>query len=116
MKKFMLACVGVIAALIILATVGPLGGLLFSGAIAYAGIHFYIKANSTFSKVVWALVVIAAGLSMIANFPGLLAAAALVGLYYIYKKGRLGKKTTTTQSTSNDPFQNFEKEWSNLMK
>ncbi|WP_010302798.1 hypothetical protein [Kurthia senegalensis] len=116
MKKFMLACIGIIAAIIILATLGPLGGLLFSGAIAYAGIHFYIKANSTFAKIVWGLVIVAAGLSVIANFPGLLAAAALVGLYYLYKKGSFGKKMTRTKSTKNDPFQNFEKEWSNLTK
>lgn len=117
MKKFGLALLGIIAGITILGMLGPLGGLLFSAAIAYAGVHFYIKSDTTFAKVVWALVAIAAALSTIANFPGLLGLAAIALLVYVYKKGDWGtRKKSQTKKASNDPFQNFEKEWHNLTK
>ena len=119
MKKFGLALLGIIAGITILGMLGPLGGLLFSAAIAYAGVHFYIKSDTTFAKVVWALVAIAAALSTIANFPGLLGLAAIALLVYVYKKGDWGNKKAPAKKApkaSNDPFQNFEKEWHNLTK
>lgn len=119
MKKFGLALLGIIAGITILGMLGPLGGLLFSAAIAYAGIHFYIKSDTTFSKVVWALVAIAGALSTIANFPGLLGLVAIALLVYVYKKDDWGSKKSApkaTKTNANDPFQNFEKEWNNLTK
>ena len=114
MKKFGLALLGFIAGITIIGMIGPLGGLLFSGAIAYAGFHFYVKADSSFSKVVWALVGIAGAVTAIANFPGVLGAIALAALAYVYYKWDRSTKPKTTTKKSNDPFQNFEKEWSNF--
>lgn len=111
MKKFGLALLGIIAGITIIGMIGPLGGLLLSGAIAYTGFHFYVKANSSFSKVIWALVGIAGTLIAIAHFPGVIGLIAIAALVYVYYKWDRSAKQKTQ---SNDPFQNFEKEWSNL--
>lgn len=116
MKKIGLALIGFIAGVAILSMVGPLGGLLFSGAIAYAGLHFYIKADTRFSKVVWALVGIAGALSALANFPGIFGLLAIVALVYVYQNWSKSTKPKKATKKSNDPFQNFEKEWSNFTK
>lgn len=116
MKKIGLALIGFIAGVAILSMVGPLGGLLFSGAIAYAGLHFYIKADNSFSKVVWALVGIAGALTAVANFPGMFAVLAIVALVYVYNNWSKSAKPKKQAKQANDPFQNFEKEWSNMTK
>ena len=53
MRKFLLLAGGIIAALVALALVGPITGLLFSGVLVALGMHFYIVSQSTFSKIVW---------------------------------------------------------------
>lgn len=117
MKKFGLFIIGGIAAITILGSLGALSGLAISAAILFVGIHFYIKSNSTFSKVVWALVAIAGILSATANIPGFIGLAAIAILWFIIRKWN-GTEPSDSFFTpkKDDPFTNFENQWNELTK
>ncbi|MBK3495523.1 ABC transporter permease [Viridibacillus sp. YIM B01967] len=117
MRKVGLFIIGVIAAITILCSLGAMAGLAISAAILYAGIHFYLKSDSTFAKIIWALVAIAGLLTAISNVPSFIGLIAIVGLWYIVRKWD-GNDTTTTIITakSDDPFTNFENQWTELSK
>ena len=117
MKKLLLLAGGIMAALIALALVGPIIGLLFSGILVALGMHFYIASHSTFSKIIWVTVGIIGVLSAISNIPAMIGLAAIAIIYVIYKKWN-GEdvKISTMAVKEDDPFTNFEKEWSNLIK
>lgn len=111
MKKFGLFLLGGIAALVLLANFGPLVGLLISLIITYYSLKQFLKADSTFTKVVWALVGLA-GLSIsIANIPALIGIVAIYILYIVYKKWNEKRHIVVEEK---DPFVHFEKEWSEL--
>lgn len=117
MRKFLLLSGGIIAALVALALVGPITGLLFSGVLVALGMHFYIASHSTFSKIIWFTVGIVGVLSAVSNIPAMIGLAAIAIIYVIYKKWN-GEdvKIPTIEAKEEDPFTNFEKEWSNLTK
>ena len=56
MKKFGLAILGIVAAIVVLANLGSILALAISGAIAFAGFHYYRKSDSTFLKLFWGIV------------------------------------------------------------
>ena len=56
MKKFGLLTLGIIAGIVALANLGSLLALGVSAAIVFAGVHFYLKSESTFLKIFWASV------------------------------------------------------------
>lgn len=117
MKKFGLLIIGVIAAITILGSLGALSGLAISAAILYAGVHFYLKSNSTFSKVVWALVAIAGLLTATTNIPGFIGLVAIAVLWYILRKWDDSKiNSSFVTPKSEDPFTNFENQWNELSK
>ena len=94
MKTFLLICLGVIAAFVLLANVGPIIMLLISVAIAYYGVRKFILAETTGKKVLWAFVILI-GVSMsLSNIPALIGIVALVVLYYTYKKWKQEKENT----------------------
>ncbi len=117
MKKFLLLTSGIIAACVALALIGPLAGLLFSGVLVALGMHFYIASKSTFAKIIWASVGLIGVLSAVSNIPAMVGLAAIAIIYVIYKKWN-GEdvKIPTVEAKEEDPFTNFEKEWSNLTK
>ncbi|MEG0448590.1 MAG: ABC transporter permease [Lysinibacillus sp.] len=117
MKKLILLAGGVIAAIIALTLVGPIIGLLFSGVLVAIGMHYYIASQSTISKVIWFTVGVVGILSAISNIPAMIGLAAIAIVYVIYKKWN-GEdvKIPTIETKQDDPFTNFEKEWSNLTK
>ncbi|MGE7093009.1 ABC transporter permease [Lysinibacillus sp. NPDC048646] len=117
MKKFLLLTSGIIAACVALALIGPLAGLLFSGVLVALGMHFYIASKSTFTKIIWATVGLIGVLSAVSNIPAMVGLAAIAIIYVIYKKWN-GEdvKIPTVEAKEEDPFTNFEKEWSNLTK
>lgn len=117
MRKFLLLAGGIIAALVALVLVGPLTGLLFSGVLVALGMHFYIASQSTFSKIIWFTVGLVGVLSAVSNIPAMIGLAAIAIIYVIYKKWN-GEdvKIPTIEAKEDDPFTNFEKEWSNLTK
>ncbi|MGG0655694.1 ABC transporter permease [Rummeliibacillus pycnus] len=118
MKKFGLFIIGGIAAITILSSLGALVGLAISAAILFAGIHFYLKSNSTFSKVVWALVAIAGLLTSTANIPGFIGLAAIAILWFIVRKwnGSEDYSNSFFAPKKDDPFTNFENQWKELTK
>lgn len=117
MRKLLLLAGGFIAALVALALVGPIAGLLVSGVLVALGMHFYIASQSTFSKIIWFTVGIIGVLSAVSNIPAMIGLAAIAIIYSIYKKWHgENVKIPTIEAKKDDPFTNFEKEWSNLTK
>ncbi|PSL25055.1 lia operon protein LiaI [Planomicrobium soli] len=114
MNKFWLITFGIIAGIVALSHIGPMIGLAVSGLIIYIGVHFYLGSTSTFKKVWWAFVGIVGAISAISNAPALIGVAAVAALWMIYRKWN--NKPTTSFAETNDPFTNFEKQWSKLSK
>ena len=113
MKKLLLIMGGVFALLVALSLVGPMIGLLFSGLLVFIGIHYYLKSDSVFWKVMWVIVGLFGLLSAISNIPAILGLVAIAVFYMIYKKWK-DEDASTFGFKSEDPFTNFEKEWKNL--
>jgi lia operon protein LiaI len=114
MKKFALLVAGGIAAIVLIANLGPLVGLAISLLVLYFAVKKFLKADSTFEKVCWGLIAFAVLMVTASNIPAILAIAAAYILYVIYKNW--DKKGSQTVVESNDPFTNFEKQWSQLNK
>ncbi|UOQ87151.1 lmo0954 family membrane protein [Gracilibacillus salinarum] len=92
MRTFLLISLAVIAAIILLANIGPMIMLLISLVIAYYGVKKFITADTTGSKVGWGIVILI-GVSMsISNIPALIGVVAMVVLYYTYKKWKQEKE------------------------
>lgn len=115
MKKFGLAVVGIIAAIIALANLGSLLALALSGLIVYAGYYYFKRTNSTFFKFFWGVVIFFALLSIISNVPAFIGLVAIALVIYSWMKWK-GHKSTQQVIHSKDPFDNFEREWKNLHK
>ncbi|XXM70366.1 flagellar basal body rod protein [Lysinibacillus sphaericus] len=112
MKKFGLLLAGGIAAIVLLANLGPIVGLALSLVIMYYSVKAFLKTDSTLKKVLWALIGLAAFSATVSNFPAIIGLVALYVLYVIYKNWK--KDDIIIEETSNDPFTNFEREWSQL--
>jgi lia operon protein LiaI len=112
MKKFGLIAAGGIAAIVLIANLGPIVGLVLSLLIMYYSFKQFIKTDSTFKKIIWALIGLAAFSATISNFPAIIGLVALYVLYVIYKNWK--KEDVIIEEKTNDPFTNFEKEWSQL--
>ncbi|MFD2680267.1 lmo0954 family membrane protein [Bacillus seohaeanensis] len=113
MKKFGLFIAGGIAAIILLANLGPMVGLALSLLILYYSFKEFVKAETTFSKVMWGLIGLAALTISIGNVPAILGLVAIYILYVVIRNWKKAEKETVETS---DPFTNFEKEWSQLKK
>lgn len=97
--------------LCVLAVAGPvLAALLLCGAITAIGIHYFMKSKSIFGQIIWGSVAAVGALAAISNIPGLAIVAIIAALYYAYKKDALSFTET------NDPFDNFEREWAKMNK
>lgn len=114
MKKFGLILAGGIAAIVLLSNLGPMIGLAISIAILYLVFKQFIKATSTWEKAGWGILGIIALLASASNIPAIIGIAAAYVLYLVYKNWN-EKKAAATHSSS-DPFENFEKQWSELNK
>ncbi|MBD1379566.1 lmo0954 family membrane protein [Metabacillus arenae] len=113
MKKIGLLIAGVIAALILLGSIGPLIGMIISLAVGYFAFKEFVKTDSKFAKVVWVIIGLIAVTITASNFPAIIAVAAAYVLYLIYKNWN-GKKEVAVES--DDPFTNFEKQWAEIKK
>ena len=114
MNKLMLYASIIIAAIIALCAVGPMIGIAFSALLVYGGIHLYTKHTSTLSKIFSVILLIIGITSGLSNIPGFIGIAAVIAVYYLYKK--INAEDVTFTKSSDDPFTNFEKEWANLTK
>lgn len=117
MKKIGLLVLGIIAGIVAVANLGSLLGLVISALIVYAGVHFYLKSESTLLKIFWASIGILGLLSAVSNIPAFVAILAIVGVWYVVKKWK-NEPVSISESkiVSDDPFVNFEKQWNELYK
>ncbi|WP_078549969.1 lmo0954 family membrane protein [Litchfieldia alkalitelluris] len=113
MRKLGLFVIGLIAALVLLANVGPLVGMVVSLVFLYFGFKGFMKAETTGKKVLWGLLALVALTIAVANVPAILAVVAGYVLYLVYKKWNRSEDAVKEKS---DPFTNFEKEWAQLKK
>lgn len=115
MKKFLLLLAGIIALIVAISLIGPITGILFSAVLVAAGMHFYLKSNSVFGKVMWIVVGIIGLLTAISNIPAMIGLAAIAVLYIVYKKWK-NEDINVNILEKDDPFNNFEREWAKLTK
>lgn len=115
MKKFGLFIIGIVAGIIALANLGSLLALAISALIVYAGVSQYVKADTTFSKVLWASVALIGLLTAAANVPAFFAVLAIAAIYFVIKKWK-EEPVILQAATTEDPFMNFEKQWNELNK
>ncbi|BCB02381.1 lmo0954 family membrane protein [Bacillus sp. KH172YL63] len=113
MKKFGLLLAGGIAAIVLLANVGPIIGLAISLVVMYYSFKGFIKTDSTGKKILWALVGLIAISATVSNFPAIIGLVALYVLYVVYQNWKKEEAGVVDESSS-DPFTNFEREWSQL--
>lgn len=111
MKKFGLLLVGGIAALVLISNLGPLFGLAVSLFILYFILKQFLKADSTFKKIAWGTLGFFILMTTASNVPAILAIAAAYVLYLVYKKWN---RHETVIEKTDDPFANFEKQWSEI--
>jgi lia operon protein LiaI len=81
-------------------------------AILYFLFKKFLKADSTGAKIGWGILGVIALMITASNAPAILAIVAAYVLYLVYKNWNKDKTTTIVES--DDPFTNFEKQWSQL--
>ncbi|MBN6888143.1 lia operon protein LiaI [Cytobacillus horneckiae] len=113
MKKFGLILAGGIAAIIILANLGSLLALAISVAILYLVFKQFIKSGG-WEKAAWGIVGAVLLIISIGNIPAIIAVAAAYVLYLVYKNWNKSKSNIIDEKQ--DPFANFEKQWSDITK
>jgi lia operon protein LiaI len=113
MKKFGLLLIGGIAAIVLLHNLAPMVGLVISLAILYFVVKQFLKTDSILMKIGWGTIGFFALMASASNIPAILGIAALYVLYLVFKKWN---KTKNVIKEENDPFVNFEKQWSELNK
>ena len=111
MKKFGLLVVGGIAAMVLLANLGSMVGLVISIAILYFMFKKFLKADSTIAKVGWGILGLIVLMITASNAPAILGVVAAYVLYLVYKNWNKDKVGIVE---SDDPFTNFEKQWAQL--
>ncbi|MDN4606205.1 ABC transporter permease [Sporosarcina highlanderae] len=117
MKKFGLAIIGIVAAIVVLANLGSILGLAISALIAFAGVHYYRKSDSTFLKLFWGTVLVIGLLTAVTNIPAFIGIIALLGVYYVWRKWNENKNDNVIDAEySDDPFVNFERQWDEITK
>ncbi len=113
MKKFGLLLAGGIAAIVLLHNIGPMVGLVISLAIFYFVVKQFLKTDSILMKIGWGILGFIALMASASNVPAILGIAAAYVLYVVYKNWNKPKNII---EESDDPFVNFEKQWSQLNK
>jgi lia operon protein LiaI len=112
MKKFGYLLLGGVAVVVLLSNLAPMIALGISLLIMYYAYKGFIKTNSTFNKVVLAIIGVIALFASASNLPAILGFVAVYVLYIVFKKWK--NPTAAKNMEDNDPFTNFEKEWNDL--
>lgn len=116
MKKFGLTILGIVAAIVVLSSVGSIVALAISALIAFAGFHYYRKTDSIMLKLFWGIVLLIGLLTAVSNIPAFIGILALLGVYYVWREWNGGKNKEITATPSSDPFVNFERQWDEMTK
>lgn len=115
MEKLLMLFAAIALVCVILATLGPLLGLAFALAFIFLGMHYYIKSRTVLSKVLWILIGLIGLVMAVSNVPALIGLAAIILLYVLYKKWK-DEEMILSDKEDDDPFMNFENEWSKITK
>ncbi len=117
MKKFGLFILGGIAAIILIANLGPMAMFAISLAILYYAFKGFMKADTSLSKVAWAVLGLILFSITASNVPALVGVLAAFVLYFVYKKWNEEPTIVEAKQTeTTDPFVNFEREWAELKR
>ncbi|OIJ14034.1 flagellar basal body rod protein [Anaerobacillus arseniciselenatis] len=120
MKKFGLIILGGIAAIILLANIGPIAIFALSLVILYYAFKGFMNADTSFSKIAWAILGLILFSSVASNIPALVGLIAAIVLYFVFKSwdedDRESEAPITNKREETDPFVNFEKEWAELKR
>ncbi|MGG5252278.1 flagellar basal body rod protein [Neobacillus sp. SM06] len=111
MKKFGLLAAGSIAALVLLATLGPMIALTVSLVILYFIVKQFLKAKTVKARIGYGILGFIVLVASFHNVPAVFGAAAAYVLYLVYKKWN---RNSRVKSEKHDPFVNFEKQWNDL--
>ncbi|MGY0693317.1 lmo0954 family membrane protein [Virgibacillus sp. FSP13] len=115
MNKFLLFVGGLVAVLVLLATLGPMILLGVSIWLLYVIFKQFMKSDSTVGKIAWivaGLFVLGIGLS---NIYAVIGVAAAYVLYLIFRNWRKDDHNLKQQTVvDDDPFTNFERQWAEL--
>jgi lia operon protein LiaI len=114
MKKFGLLLIGGIAAIVLLQNLAPIVGMVISLAILYFVVKRFLLTDSILMKIGWGIIGFVALMASASNVPAVLGIAAAYILYVVYKNWNKSKKVVVKED--DDPFVNFEKQWSQLNK
>lgn len=115
MKKFILFVGGLVALIILLANLGPMVLLALSVWLLYVVFKKFVKSDSTAGKVGWVivgLILLSIALSNIFAVIGLVAVYALYLIYSSWKKD--DSDSSLHVVNDDDPFTNFERQWSEI--
>lgn len=112
MKKLGLLVVGGIAAIVLIANLGPMVGLAIGLVVMYYAFKKAMGAETGGKKFWWGALSVVGLCVSVANIPAILGAAAIYVLYLVYKKWN--GSASVEESIDNDPFTNFEREWAKL--
>ena len=107
---------GGIAAIIFIVNLGPLALFAISLAILYYAFKGFMKADTSLTKVAWAVFGLILFSITASNAPAIVGVLAAIVLYFVYKKWNEEKHTVIEKKETNDPFTNFEKEWAQLKR
>lgn len=115
MKKFMLFIGGLVALLVLLSTLGPMVFLAVSIWLLYVIFKQFVKSDSTVGKIGWVVAgLIVLGIAF-SNIYAVIGIAAALALYVIIKNWKNDKQEPNGQAgMEDDPFKNFERQWSEL--
>lgn len=117
MKKLGLFILGGIAAIILIANLGPIAIFALSVAILYYAFKGFMKADTSLSKVAWAILGLLLFTMTASNVPALAGIMAAIVLYFVYKKWNEEEEVIVDKKPeTKDPFVNFEREWAELKK
>jgi lia operon protein LiaI len=112
MKKLGLLVIGGIAAIVLMVNLGPMVGLAIGLAVMYYAFKKCTAAETGGKKFWWGALSVVGLCISVSNLPAILGAVAIYVLYIVYKKWN--NKETVHEHHDNDPFSNFEREWTKL--
>ncbi|MCP3027427.1 flagellar basal body rod protein [Halobacillus sp. A5] len=116
MKKFLLFLAALVALIVVLANLGPMILLGVSVWLLYVVFKQFMKSDSTGGKVGWVIAGLIVLSVAVSNIYAVIGLAAAYAIYLIAKNWTSSKEDSVSKpaNEANDPFTNFEKQWSEL--
>jgi lia operon protein LiaI len=108
----------ILAGILVMVALGSLGhiiGMAISLMLVYFSFKQFIKTESFFGKLFWAMVGICSLFAVLASLPAVAGIAALCILYVVYKNWKKPEKVKVEQEVY-DPFESFDQQWNEIQK